>query len=429
MIPLIGTPAQRRVVLTFLDQGVSSLSNFATGVVVARVAGAAEFGDYMLTVMVWLFAVGLHRSLISEPLVVSMARQHDHREVVARGLTAALMVGAVLTIAVAASGLVVHASGSRVGILMVALSPWLVPLVAQDFWRAMAFQERRPGIALGNDLVYAGVQALITIVVVISGRGTTPALIAAWGAGALAGALFGFARVRTMGSWRGGMTLLRRLSQLSRWMVVDFVTGYASAQAYLAFVALLLSRVEYGGFRAAFSLMGPVLVLFLASGNIGLPEASRRSAVSDRPALRRFTRLLTGATAACVGAYTLLVVVAAGPLLAALYGQSFRRFAPLVGLAAAQYLLTVAVFGHGIALKATGRLRHLWRARVGAAVTSLVATIALVRLLGTAGAGWAGIATAGAFTIAVYLIYRSQLGPAAAADASEPTAEMIPVTS
>ena len=54
---------RRRILLTFSDQAVSSASNFVTGVAVARLAGVARFGDYMLTIMVWLIVVGVHRAV------------------------------------------------------------------------------------------------------------------------------------------------------------------------------------------------------------------------------------------------------------------------------------------------------------------------------------------------------------------------------
>jgi len=59
---------RRRILLTFSDQAVSSASNFVTGVAVARLAGVARFGDYMLTIMVWLIVVGVCTHLGCVPL-------------------------------------------------------------------------------------------------------------------------------------------------------------------------------------------------------------------------------------------------------------------------------------------------------------------------------------------------------------------------
>lgn len=404
------TPAQRRAAVTFLDQSVSSVSNFATGVVIARVAGAAALGDYMLTMMLWLIAVGVHRALITEPIIVASPGDDDRASVVADGLAAEVLLGSALAAVVGLGGLTVMATGAPIGSLILALSVCLVPLLVQDYWRAMAYQQRLPAVALGNDLVFVIAQVLATAVVLIAGWKSASAIIIAWGVGAAAGAVVGCRHLPAMGGWRGGLRLLRRLSTSSRWMLADFATAFASHQSYLGFVALLLPRVEYGGFRAAFSLMGPIFVIMLAGGNIGLPEASRRNRAGDRDSLRRFTRQLTAGTASCVAAYGIVLTLVGKDLLKVLYGPSFARFGPLVSLGALQFLIVVLAFGPGIALKAAGRMRHLWRARVLVAITALAATTGLVHVLGTTGAGWAGVSNASMFACAVFVIYRSEIG-------------------
>jgi O-antigen/teichoic acid export membrane protein len=215
-------------------------------------------------------------------------------------------------------------------------------------------------------------------------------------------------------------------------MVADFLTGYTSDQAYLAFVALLLPRLEYGGFRAATSLMGPTVVILLAGGNIGLPEATRRVDPTDPEALRRFARQLTVGTSACIVGYGVVVAIAGPFLLTALYGQEFARFSSLATLAAVGYILMVSVFGQGIALKAAGRMRRLWRARLVVAGASLVSMVLLVHWLHTTGAGWAAVATGAYYAAGVYTVYRLELrGPGApsvgdGASVSTMIASMVP---
>jgi hypothetical protein len=110
--------------------------------------------------------------------------------------------------------------------------------------------------------------------------------------------------------------------------------------------------------------------------------------------------------------------VGSGRLLGALYGSAFSRFGILATLASLQYVLLVSVFGQLIALKAAGRMRLLWRLRIGVFVVSLTSMALLVRLLGTTGAGWAGVVTAALYVTAIGSVYRRELGgrrPAAAA--------------
>jgi O-antigen/teichoic acid export membrane protein len=406
---MIGTAAQRRMALAFLDQFVSSVSNFATGVVVARFAGAAEFGEYMLVMMIWLLVLGVHRALVTEPVIISSPAADDRRALLAQGVGAELILGLSVSGVVAAAGLTVIATGARVGMLMLALSPWFASLLIQDYWRAMAFQQRRPGMALANDLIFTAVQFTTIAVFFLVGWRTPEFMITAWGLGATAGALVGLRRSPAIAGYMESRQLMGRLWRLSRWMLTDFLTAFASHHAYLALVALLLSAVDYGGLRAAFTLMGPTIVILHAGASIGLPEASRLTHPADASALRRFARHLTLGTATCIAVYAAAVILAEKQLLGILYGSEFVRFAPLVTLAAIQQTVAAFVFGQGIALKAAGRMRRLCWTRLLAAAASLLSMVALVRWLGTIGAGWAGVATAVYYVAAVYSVYKVEL--------------------
>jgi O-antigen/teichoic acid export membrane protein len=192
-------------------------------------------------------------------------------------------------------------------------------------------------------------------------------------------------------------------------MLAEFLTGFTSDQAYLVLVAGLLSGVAYGGFRAAFNLMGPVLVILLAGGNIGLPEAARRTNADDPKELARFARRLSLMATSGIAAIGVVVAVAGSRLLRLLYGPQFGRFGLLATLAAVQYVMYALSFGQGIALKAAGRLRRLWRVRAVVALASLSSVFVLVRWLGTDGAGWGGAATGVYYSAGVWWLYHREI--------------------
>ena len=389
---------------------MSSTSNFLTGLAVAQLSGPAEFGRYMLMLMVWLVTVGAHRALVTEPLIVTSRKIADDRELTARGLSAELLLGIAISALLATGGLVTLAAGARIAIPMLALTPWLIPLLVQDYWRGVSFNQRRPGLALANDVIFAVVQVTAIALFSLAGWRTAAHMITAWGLGAATGALLGFWLVPGAGRPRRGWAFLSGAWPLSRSMLADFLTSFASHQAYLAFAALLLSQVDYGGFRAALNLMGPVIIVLHAGANIGLPEASRRFDPEDPSALRRFARHLTAGTFLCVAIYAGVVAIGGGRLLGFVFGPAFGSFGQLATLAALQYVIAVSWFGQGIALKAAGRMRRLWRARLVVAAASLVLLVVFVHWLGTVGAGWAGVMTDVAYACAVHAIYRAELG-------------------
>lgn len=406
---MISTATRRRAVLSFLDQSVSSISNFATGVVIAQFSGAVEFGHYMLVLVIWLLLVGIHRALLTEPVIITSRVSDDPKRVVSEALTADLLVASAFCLVVAALGGVGVVAGVPFARLVVLTTPWFLPLLLQDFWRAMAFRERRPGAALANDLFFAFVQALTIALFWLLGWKSAGHIIAAWGTGAAAGAILGFVSFRAISPVRDGTVLLRQLWPLSRLMLADFLTSFSANQAYLFFAALFLSQTDYGGFRAAFSLMGPTVVILHAGANFGLPEAASRRDTGPQYNLRPFARRLSIATCIVVGLYGLFVAAAGERLLGLVYGAEFARYAPLAALAAIQHVVAVSVFGQEVLLKATGRVQRLWRARLLAAVASLSSMAFLILWRGTIGAGLAGVATALYYVGALYAVYAAEV--------------------
>ncbi len=402
----MGSQSRRRAALTVTDQVVSSGSNFATGVAVARLSGISQFGQYMVVVVLWLVLVGLHRAIITEPMVVTARDADDLRARLAHGLAAEVVYGGVTGIVMATAGVLALAGGHSLGVPVLALSVWLPGLLVQDYWRAMAFQQARPGAALANDMVFVAVQAVAVVAFALVGWRSVGYMIGAWGLGGLGGALYGFRRFPAMSGPRSGWHMLKGLWPQSRWILADFGTGYLTDQATQLLAAVLLSSVDFGGFRAAYTLIGPIMVLLLAQTNLGLPEATRRACSDDPEALAHFARRLSTATFACVALYGAFVTIAGRQLLRIVYGAGFSTFSPLVTLGAVAYALASLSTGEGIALKAGGRMSLVWRARLVVGVVSLTSLVLLVRWLGVVGAGWSSVVTGICWAISIQLVYR-----------------------
>src|SRR5215831_7927151 len=62
--------ASRRLGWGLADQAVSSLTNFAVSIYVARTLGAAQFGAFSLAYVTYSFALNASRGLATDPLLV-----------------------------------------------------------------------------------------------------------------------------------------------------------------------------------------------------------------------------------------------------------------------------------------------------------------------------------------------------------------------
>lgn len=406
---LLGTQSRhiaggRGAALTLADQLVSSASNFALGVLIARAGGADALGAFGVAFLVWLAVVGVNRALVTEPMTVGGSTEDADAEL-GEGLMASLVLGlAVAVVLATVAGALLLVKVNAVAVL--ALTPWLPSLLVQDYCRSMAFRLQRPDRALISDVVFAAAQAATTVGLFLLDVSSVSAFLASWGIGASVGALAGLGISGVRLSGRSGVAHLRNLWPRSRWFLAEFGTAFPASQGYLLLLPVLLGMAQFGVYRAGASLIGPVVVIFLAGGNVGLPECVRRFRHNGMPGLAAYTPRLTAAVVALTVVYCGAVAVLVVPLLQLTYGGSFTNAAVITRLVAITYAIAAIGFGCGVALKAADQMRHLWLIRAVSATVSITAVIALVGSFGLVGAGWASIVSSAAYTAGVVIAYR-----------------------
>jgi hypothetical protein len=397
-----------RAGLATADQSISSLSNFAVGIAIARVAGIAAFGAYSLVYAIWLLVAALHRSLITDPMAIENdlnspgARRH-----VQEGLAAELSLGLGTGAAFALAGAVCLGIGQRkFGVCFFGLAPWLPCLLAQDYWRWVGFMKSQPQQALINDFVFDLIQVAAFVGLLMLGVRSSILAVEAWGIGSLGGAAFGLWQFRARPSLRTGLGRMRLRWDLSKWLVNQNVTTTANSQSTLYLTGAFLGSVGVGGLRAATSLVsGPSLVLFQAGGSIGLPEASKALKERGWLGLRRVQRFVTLAGVASVGTIAVVVFLFGRRLMSLLYGPSFIQFAGIADIVAISFAVGSVALGPMLALKATRNTRHLFHVALTALVISIVAVVILDPLFGLKGAAVATLIGSGSNAVGVLIMH------------------------
>jgi O-antigen/teichoic acid export membrane protein len=417
---------KRKVVLTFLDQGVSSGTNFLVAVLVGRRLGFDGLGAYGFVLTLWMATLGIHRAIVAEPIVIGTKSGRPDAPVLERGFSAEVYLGLAVGVLVACAAVgAVALDKTVIGRTMVVLALALVPLLVQDLWRFMAFFEGRPDKALANDAVFAVVQIGLTALVIASGRSSTPLFVAAWGLGATAGAAYGFVQFGVRPRLWSGRRLIAEHWGFSRWMLADFATTFAMDNAYPLLVLGLLGQTRFGVLNGVLRLMGPAAVILQSGGNLGVPGASRALREHAVPGLARFARRLTAGVAASMAAYVLVVFVAGGWLLRAVYRQpDAADYGTLMRLVGGSYVVWSFAFGALIALRVVQQTRALWSARLFVSLVSLCAAYVLVRRDGLDGAGWAAVITSFTGVAAVSRVWASARRRVAAQHA--PLAAAVP---
>jgi O-antigen/teichoic acid export membrane protein len=399
-----------RVAATGIDQCVSSASNFAVGVAVARVAGVAALGEYSIAYATWLVLAATHRALITDPMTIDNdVHRSDAPARIRAGLAAELALGVAASAVFVVIGAVLTISHQRgFGIAFIALAPWVPFLLVQDYWRWVSFMKASPRQALANDIVFDAVQVVAFVSLLLGGLHSVIAAIAAWGVGALAGTIYGLKQHSVRPAVRGGVQWIRQKWGLSKWLTLSSTTSFGATQLQAVLTAAFLGPAALGGLKAAQSLVsGPSLVLLQAGGSLGLPEASKGLERRGWRGLRRVAHFVTAASAASVGLVALVVFLFGQRLLVLFYGHGFGRFAHVADLLAIAYIIPTFAHGAVLSLKATRQTREISKLTFVTSTIAVVSVAILVPVFGVAGAAESIIVyTASSAIGSLYLHFR-----------------------
>jgi hypothetical protein len=344
------------------DQALSSLTNFALGLVVVRRVSAPEFGAFSLSLAAYLLALGASRGLNSEPFVVRFSdpSQGLRRQETSWATGAALMVGLAGGAVSCTAGLLL---AGRTGAVFVALGVTLPGLLLQDAWRYCYVALGRSKDAFLNDLVWALLMIPLFELAVTSDRGSAAKLLFLWGLSGSAAGVLAAAGDRV---WPRPQKALRWLSEqrdLSLRYLGEFAAANGSLQVTMYLVALLAGISAAGSLRAGFLLLGPVMVVFQGIRLVVVPEGVRLLHRSSAE-LRRMVRFLAGALAMPALAWGGAILLIPSRLGRAALGSSWPGARALVLPLTLMLALSGAQLAAVIALRSLAAARSSLKARV-----------------------------------------------------------------
>ena len=355
--------AGRRLGWGVADQAVSSLTNFAVIIYVARTLPAAQFGAFSLAYVTYSFALNASRGLATDPLMVrfSGADLPAWRRAVASSSGTAAVVGL-------ASGTCVLAVGALLGgttrAAFVALGLTLPGLLLQDSWRYAFFAIGRGSRAFLNDTVWALALLPALVLLKMTGHANVFWFVFAWGAAAAVGAAVGPLQARVVPRLSAAWAWVSQHRDLGPRYLAENTSNSGAGQLRTYGIGLILGLAAVGYVQAATTLMGPFLVVFMGMSLVTVPEAARVLRRSPRH-LRLFCLLVGGGLAVAGLAWGVVLLVALPRGFGDwLLGPIWRPAYPLV------LPLTISVVGACFAMGASAGLHAL-----GAAKRSLRAMI------------------------------------------------------
>jgi O-antigen/teichoic acid export membrane protein len=391
----------RRAGWSTTDQVVSSLSNFALSLLVARQVSAREYGAFALAFAMYGYLVMASRLLVSQPLMVrfSGAPRTEFIPAARQSTGAAVVVALAPAAGMLLSGVI---AGGVVGQTLVITALLLPGLLLQDAWRMVFFAWGRPRTAAANDTVWGVVQLALVLAVSAAGQHSAVGYLLAWGAAAWVAAAVGVRQAGFAPTPRKAWRWLVAHWDLSRYFVSELVAINGATQLMLVLVAAIGGLAVAGTLRGAQVLTGPVTLLALSGTAFAVPELARRPWIVGGRLLRVGAGISAGVVVptAAWGAALLLVPNHLGhQLLGATWTGVDSILVPtVIGM-----VVSVAGLGPICGVYAAKRPRVLFPLQLMAAPAFLVGGVAGVLVGGAFGAA-VGIALAHTFNTVVAFI-------------------------
>ena len=259
-----------------VDQVLSSGTNAVLSFLVARALTDSAFGGFAVAFTVFSLLVGASRAISTAPLGMRFADAEPGRFRRASSAVAgtALALGTAAGAVALVIGLVL---GGGVGRALVALGVVLPGLLVQDAWRYVFFAAGRPAAAALNDAVWAAVQLVAVVGLLVVGVSTAGPLVLAWGVAAGAAAVLGAVQARARPAPRRSTTWLREHRDVTRYLVAEFAVLQGAQQGALLLIAAVGSLEAIGALRAVQVLLGPTTILAVAGFSFAVPEFARRA--------------------------------------------------------------------------------------------------------------------------------------------------------
>ncbi|NUU31991.1 hypothetical protein [Arthrobacter sp. C9C5] len=384
--------AVKRVGWGLADQALSSLTNFAVGILVARSVNVSDFGAYALAFSAYSLVLGISRALATEPFAVRFTTAGPEQLQRARaGVCGVALLTAVAFLALFA--LLSHLMPAEHLPLVLSLGAALPGLLLQDSTRQILFAAGRGRSAFINDLLWAVLMVPAFGLVFLSGRVNAASLVLAWGAAATVAAAAGCFQCRVVPSVRQVRSWL--YSQRGLWPRYLFEGAAINGSQQVMFFAIggLLGLSAVGEMKLVLVMLGPVNVLVQGIGVVAVPEAARAIAIGSS----RFRRVTAGfSLVVSLGAllWGITVELLPGSWGIALAGQGWPAASALV---VPMFLVQVfygANTGPAVGLRGMGEARRSMWTRIATSCLAVIFPVSGAAAVGLQGAVWGLVAAA-----------------------------------
>ena len=389
--------------LSLADQAVASVTNFATGVIIARASSKEEFGLYMLGFTLILLVTDLQTSLIATPYMVYAPRLQGraHAQYTGSTLIHQVVFSLLTTLVVIGA-----ACAARFGVGPHGLEPVLWALAGvgslimlREFVRRICFASLKLRTVFIFD-AFIGVGQICGLLVLAHFK-----LLSASRAYWVIGATCGLAVLCWLWLNRHHYHLridesvldLKRNLIFGKWVFASGLLWTASTNLYPWLLAFFHGAAAAGVFAACLGVVSASNPALLGIQNFLGPKIAHVYAIRGRIGLRKFVLKISGSMAIPVSLLTLIMIFWGDRFIGLLYGSRYTGNGRVVAILACNLLLSAVVFSYSRALFAIERADLDFALNFAAIFIMLTLGLWLVKIHGPFGAAL-GLIIAGGVT-------------------------------
>jgi O-antigen/teichoic acid export membrane protein len=399
-----------RFTWAFLDQILSSGSNFLVAIVIARILGPEQFGAFALAYATWITLMGLNRSILIQPYVISVSPKSEKEWVTetSYAATTILIIGVGLGVLVSILGLMLPILDRDAMTTFVTLGVFCAPLLLQDFWRFAAFSRSKPRGAFINDAIWALTTTFAIALMIFLQHLNAPLGVAVWALGATAGAVYGFWQFRVGLKFDGKLiNWFKSAFAVGGWFGLSNGLYSLGSQVVLFFVAGMIGTAAVGGLRSIHNLFSPAQLLAVSAESIALPAASQALHTQGYTGVLYIAKRLAAMLGLFMAILALALTFSGGQLLVFVFGTAYLEYANLIPPVAVMVVAGAIMSGAVLSLRATKSGKQLTRAQVMVTSLKILGVVVLTQYFGLLGAAW-GLTVASVFHCIVlwYTVFR-----------------------
>lgn len=348
-------------IFALLDQGIVSITNFSSGVIVGRLAGPEELGLYSLGFTLILLLTTLQDTLTTTPYMVYNPRLSPEHKPYYFGSTLVhhLAVSFLSTVLLALASLLlfIFQPDYRIGIVLLSLSMVFFFIVSREYLRKIYFANLNIRLPFFFDAFSSVIQ--LSTLLILAKTDRLSAVTAYWAIGLAAGAILvflaGSVRTRCQIKMSRVREDFRHNWGFGRWLLISAALFALTMNVYPWLLAMFHGAASAGVWAACIGLTALGNPILLGMQNVIGPRVCHAFANEDLQSLRREVNSSATIFGAILTPIVVLLVAGGGMLVAWIYGDAYLGNGAIVVVLSCNMLLTAVIFPFSRALFALGR--------------------------------------------------------------------------